>query len=99
MTMCGILVILARAQDDLETVKMHLNYGQRAMREWQDTDFDGSSIVPTLSALLADLNCKMQIAANPASFLQDDNSLLLDAPVLRNFTFSNIEYTGEWALG
>ena len=92
MTMCGVLTSLARAQSEHETMKMHLMYGQRAMREWQTTDFDGSSIAPTLSALLADLDCKMQIASNPASFLQDDNPLLLDAPILSNFNFSNIEY-------
>ena len=93
MTMSGVLASLARYQNDVETMKMHLAYGQWAMQEWREADFDGSSIAPTLSALLADLNCKMQIASNPASFLQDDNPLLLDAPVLSNFNFSNIECT------
>ena len=98
MTMCGVLAQLARNHDDHETMKMHLMYGQRAMREWQDIDFDGSSIAPILSAVLADLNWRLQIASSPASFLQDDNPLLLDAPVLSNFNFSNIEYTvnGHW---
>ena len=98
MTMCGILALLAEGQNDLERKEMHLTYGQRAMREWQDTDFDGSLIAPTLSSVLADENWRLQIASNPASFLQDDNPLLLDAPVLRNFNFSNIEYTanGHW---
>ena len=98
MTMCGVLSSLARYQNDAETMKMHLKYGQRAMQEWREADFDGSSIAPTLSAMLADLNWKLQIAANPASFLRDDNPLLLDAPVLSNFNFSNIEYTvnGHW---
>ena len=93
MTMCGILALLARDQNELETMRMHLMHGQHAMREWQDADFDRSSIAPTLSATLADLNCKTQIASNPASLLQDDNPFLLDAPVLGNFNISNVEYT------
>ena len=98
MTMCGVLALLARSQNDLETMKMHLDHGQRAMREWQEADFDGSSIAPTLSALLVGENWRLQIASNPASFLQDDNPLLLDAPVLDDFSFSHIEYTvdGHW---
>ena len=62
------------------------------MLEWQAADFDGSSIAPTLSAVLSDMNWRLQIASNPASFLQDNNTLPLDAPVLSNFNFSNIEY-------
>ena len=98
MTMCGILTLLADAQNDFETKKMHLMYGQRAMREWEDASCDGSSIAPTLSAMLADLNWRLQLESKPASFLQDDNPLLLDAPVLSNFNFSNIESTihGGW---
>ena len=91
--MCGIPVLLARTQNDLETMTMYLMYGQRAMREWRDTDHDSSSIVPTVSAVLADQNWKMQIASDPASFLRDDNPLLLDAPIFAGFNFSNIEYT------
>ena len=98
MVMCGILALLARGQHDHETMKIYLMYGQRAVREWQGADFDGSSIAPTLTALLADLNCKMQIASNPASFLQDDNPLLFDTPVLDNFDVSNIECTVNWHL-
>ena len=93
MTVCGILSILARGQNDLETMKMHLMYGQRAMQEWQEGDFDKSSIAPTLSALLADMNWRLQIASNPALFLQDDSPWLLSAPVLNNFSFSTIEHT------
>ena len=98
MTMCGVLACLARYQNEHKTMKMHLMYGQRAMREWQAADFDGSSIAPILSAVLADLNWRLQIAANPASFLREDNPLFLDAPVLSDFKFSNIEYTvnGHW---
>ena len=93
MSMCGILAYLARYQNDLQIMKMHLKHGQKTMREWQDADFDGSSIAPILSAMLADQNWRLEIAANPASFLQDDNPLLLDAAIFGDFNFSNIGYT------
>ena len=98
MIVCGILALLAKSQNDLETTRIHLKYGQRAMREWQDAGFGKSSIAPTVSALLADLNLKMKIASNPASFLLDDNPLLFDVPVFGDFNFSKIEYmvNGHW---
>ena len=86
---------------DNETCKMRLKYGQRAMREWQDhADFGGSSIAPTLSALLADASCKLQIASNPACFLEDDNPLLLHASYLGNFNVSTAEHAdnGFWHI-
>ena len=85
MSVCCILAVLANAVGDLETSKMHLMHGQRAMQEWQDVGFDGSSIAPTLSVLLADMTWKLQLASNPASFLQDDNPILLNLPVSFNF--------------
>ena len=94
MTLCGVLTLLANSQDDFETFKMHLMYGQRAMQEWHDADnFDGSSIAPILSALLAHENCKLQITSNPASFLQEDNPLLLQASYLGNFSIAMAQYT------
>ena len=62
MAVCGILALLASIVGDLETSKMHLACGQRAMQEWrqQHANFDGSSIAPTLSAVLSAANCKVQ---------------------------------------
>ena len=93
MTMCGLLTLVAVIDNDVATLKMHLNHGQRAMREWQEANFDGSSIAPTLSAILVDLNWRLQIASNPACFLQDDNPWLLGAPMLGNFNVSTAEST------
>ena len=93
MTMRCILALLAQTQNELETYKMHLAYGLRAMQEWQDADFDGSSIAPMLSVLLADLNWRLQIASKPASFPQDDNPLLLNASCFCDFNVSTAEYT------
>ena len=93
MTMCGILALIAQCQNELGTYKMHLAYGLRAMQEWQDAGFDGSSIAPTLSTLLSLQNYSLQIASNPASFLQDDNPFLLDTSCFCDFNVSTAEYT------
>ena len=53
MIMCGILTFLAINSNDIAALKMHLDYGQRAMQEWHDADFDSSSFGPTLSSVLA----------------------------------------------
>ena len=91
MTMCGILALLANVQDDYATAKLHLMFGRRAMREWQDTDFDRSSIGPTLSAILAHVEYKMEIGFNPTWFLQDDSPLLLRASDLIRFNVATAE--------
>ena len=94
MTMCGILALLADLQSDFDAQRMHLMYGQRAMQEWQDTDFDGGSIAPTLAALFATENRSVQLLSNPASFLQDDNPFLLQASsYLGDFNISTAKST------
>ena len=93
MTMCVVLALLANFQQDLATCKMHLMYGRRAMQEWRDMDFDGSSIAPILSAVLAHLDCTLQIGSNPAWFVQDDNPFLLHASGTSSFNMSTAEST------
>ena len=93
MTVCAVLASLAHYQQDLATFKLHLMYGQRAMQEWQDVDFDSSSIAPTLFNVLAHLDCKLQIGSNPTWFVQDDNPLLLHASDMGIFNISTAEST------
>ena len=83
---CAIFILLANCEDDLERFKLHLMHGQRAMQEWEGADFENSLVGPTLSEVLFHLDYKLQIVANPASYLQLDNPLLLDSPDMANFS-------------
>ena len=101
MTTCFLLALLAFCMDDCATFQMHVMHGQRAMREWENADFDNSSIGNILFDAVTDLSFRLQVQSNPALFLQDDNLLLLRAAQgLSYFNLSYISYNMDryWSI-
>ena len=92
MTTCLVLAFLAYCHNDFATLQMHVTYGQRAMLEWEDANFDNSSIGRALFDGVSNMDFRLRALSNPASFLQDDNPLLLHAAWdLTNFNVSYVE--------
>ena len=79
MMTCIFLAWLANCSDDPETLRMHAMYGCRAMQEWEEVDFDNSSIGRALFYGVSDLSFRIQAYEKPALFLQDDQPILLHA--------------------
>ena len=100
MTMCGVLAQMSMGLDQLDTYRMHVEHGQRAMQEWEDEDFNHSSIAPTLSIFLAQENCLVQMSSNPALFLHNDNPFLRQASSFCDFKMSTAEHivSGHWHI-
>ena len=92
MTTCGLLACVHLSIDDHAAFEAHMVYGQRAMDEWQDADFDGSSIGPTLSTVLARLSIPLQLSSNPALFLRDDSPFLVRALEFAAFDISTADF-------
>ena len=90
---CFFFIWVANCLEDLVTAKMHFTYVQRALGEWNQVDFDGSSIGRELFHGWCDLTSRLQLLDKPALFLQDDYPLLLHAAWdLGSFDVSNLEY-------
>ena len=99
---CTIMTLLALFCNDASVAGRHVHAGLGIVREWQESGLFHNSgpvgpalhaVGPALHDALSHLLLKTQTYTIPALVLQDDNPLLLHAPVLETFTPMTIRPT------